>query len=88
MKKCKKIFYLFLMTIITACTLVFSVSCGDSGAGGKGDPVYTLDDVVFKDATFDYDGKEHSIFCENLPEGAVATYTNNRKVGIYGCCQY
>ncbi len=80
MKKCKKIFYLFLMTIITACTLVFSVSCGDSGAGGKGDPVYTLDDVVFKDATFDYDGKEHSIFCENLPEGAVATYTNNRKV--------
>lgn len=42
----------------------------------------TFEGITFKDATFDYDGKKHSIEVEGLPEFATVTYSNNGKSAI------
>ncbi|MDT0642798.1 MBG domain-containing protein [Zunongwangia sp. F363] len=39
-----------------------------------------IEGVVFEDDSFVYDGKTHSIFLENLPEGASVTYGNNGQI--------
>lgn len=36
--------------------------------------------VIFESATFKYDGKPHSIYVSNLPEGTSATYVGNGKI--------
>ncbi|MCQ2801813.1 MAG: MBG domain-containing protein [Bacilli bacterium] len=42
----------------------------------------TFEGITFKDASFDYDGKTHSIEVEGLPDFATVTYTNNGKSAI------
>ncbi|WP_424492930.1 MBG domain-containing protein [Salinimicrobium sp. GXAS 041] len=44
-----------------------------------------IEGVVFEGDSFIYDGTAHSIFVENLPEGATVKYDNNGKTnaGIY-----
>ncbi|MDT0642193.1 MBG domain-containing protein [Zunongwangia sp. F363] len=39
-----------------------------------------IEGVVFEDDSFVYDGKTHSIFLENLPEGASVKYDNNGQI--------
>lgn len=38
--------------------------------------------VVFENTTFKYDGKAHSIYASNLPEGTQASYSGNGKVVV------
>ena len=46
---------------------------------------YDMSKVVFDDASFVYDGEEHSIFVDNLPKGIGVEYRNNGHVdfGVY-----
>ncbi len=39
-----------------------------------------IEGVVFEDDTFTYDGTTHSIFVENLPEGATVKYADNGQI--------
>ena len=39
----------------------------------------TVDDIVFNNQTFSYDGNPHSIFLNNIPDGWKVTYTGNEK---------
>ena len=41
---------------------------------------YDMSKVIFTDATYEYDGKTHSLVATNLPSGVTVTYTNNDKV--------
>ena len=51
----------------------------DSSTTSEEPVVYTLDDVIFEDATFEYDGEMHSIYVDHVPEGAKVTYQGNEK---------
>ena len=46
---------------------------------------YNTSNMVFKDTTIVYDGKSHSIYVNNVPEGVEVEYTGNERIepGIY-----
>lgn len=78
----KKIKYLLLMLLLvfslglfTACNNENNTENVDSGEITK----EVLEELKFENATFEYDGEEHSIYVENIPEGVSVTYRNNGK---------
>ena len=80
MKKFKKI--LLILTLILSLSTITTIftSCDNNNSVENGSTEITIDDlksVVFNDATVDYDGNEHSIYIEELPEGVTVTYSNN-----------
>lgn len=69
------------------------VMCGLAGCGGESDPTPTptptpdpekqnFIGIVLNDKTFTYDGKSHSIYCENVPAFALVTYEGNEKIEV------
>lgn len=42
----------------------------------------TFTGITFKGETFNYDGKEHSIYVKGAPDFATVTYSNNGKVDV------
>ena len=93
----KKKLLVFLLVLVFVFAVVGMVACSnDEGDGGNTDggntdngntqePLKKFEGITFKDATFDFDGQQHTITCEGVPEGASVEYTNNSKVedGVY-----
>lgn len=86
-----KIFVVILSLILVACCLV---ACGekdpdttpddgtsDNGGNNGGTtpaPLQKFTGITFADTTFDFDGEEHELLCQGVPEGATVVYTNNK----------
>ena len=79
MKKIKFLLLMFLLVfslgLFTACNNENNTENVDSGEITK----EVLEELKFENATFEYDGEEHSIYVENIPEGVSVTYRNNGK---------
>ena len=87
-----KIFVVVLSLILVACCLVAcgekdpdtTPDDGTSNNGGNngGDPtpapLQKFTGITFADATFDFDGEEHELLCQGVPEGTTVVYTNNK----------
>ena len=73
MKTFRKIFIGFFALVLS---MLFLVACGDKIT------VEDLQNLVFNDATFDYDGQPHSLQVENIYEdqGVTVTYEGNEVV--------
>lgn len=71
-----------LKVLLVFSTLIGAVSCGESNSTSSSEQVGQL---VMEDKTVTYNGEAHSIYLENIPEGATVKYTGNEKVepGIY-----
>ena len=72
MKKILSIFLcLFALFLVVGCD--------------KEEKEYDLSQLVFEDATYDYDGKAHSVYVQNLPDGLQVEYEGNsqKEVGSY-----
>ena len=84
LKKIKRIFTLLFMIASIFTISTYLISCDNSNVVESG---FNVDNVVFNDETFKYDGKEHSIKCDEstLPEGAKVQYLGNgvKKPGVY-----
>lgn len=82
--KLKK-FICILLAAFSCLFVVVLASCNDSGQGSGDNANYTLNDVIFENKEFDYDGTAHSIYADKLPAGATVTYTNNDQIepGVY-----
>lgn len=81
-KTMMRIFVLMLSLILVACCLV---ACGDkdkdntdNDGGNTNTELQKFTGITFEGATFDFDGEEHEILCEGVPEGASVEYTNNK----------
>lgn len=55
------------------------------GGGELPDSLKKFENLIFKNEAFVYDGGDHSIFVENLPDFATVEYENNIKceIGVY-----
>ena len=61
-----------ILSVLCLVALSFLlVSCGDD------DPYDQLNDIVFEDKFFEYDGQAKSIFCEGVPETYTVDYLGN-----------
>lgn len=79
MNKTMRIFVLMLSLILVACCLVACDKDKDNTDNGD-NSLKKFTGITFEDATFDYDGDEHEIFCEGVPAGAKVEYTNNKAI--------
>lgn len=93
----KKKLLVFLLVLVFVFAVVGMVACsndegdgsntdgGNTDNGNTQEPLKKFEGITFKDATFDFDGQQHTITCEGVPEGASVEYTNNSKVedGVY-----
>lgn len=82
MRKFKNFFiYVLMILSLTTFTVTLS-SCNNDGSSTNEDPYSKegLNALKFEDLTINYDGKEHSIFVQDVPEGVQVTYVNNAKV--------
>lgn len=75
----KKLNYILLI-VLMLFTAGFLTACNDAG-GDKPIEITEeyLESLVFEDATFEYDGKEHSIYVSDIPKGVLVSYSNNNK---------
>ncbi|MCM1130241.1 MAG: DUF885 domain-containing protein [Roseburia sp.] len=83
MKKIKRIILCFFLVFSFTFVGLYLSSCTEQSK--EENVVYTLEDVIFEDKVFDYDGEKHSIVVDHLPEGARVDYTNNYQTepGVY-----
>ena len=68
--------YLAARIIITG-TAIDGPGSGD--VDGPTGPTIDVSNVEFNDLTVDYDGEEHEILLENVPEGVIVTYLMNKQ---------
>ena len=82
----KKIFTIILaLTLLclslTSCSIIRDLLDDIGiGSGKNGVTADDLENVVFEDNTFIYDGSEKSIFATNVPEGVSVVYEGNGKI--------
>ena len=74
----KKIFLLLSLIFSLSIGTVFFVSCTRNNTVNIDES--WKNQIKFEDQSFDYDGNEHSIYVEGLPEAATVTYSGNNKV--------
>ena len=74
----KKIFLLLTLIFSLSIGTVFFVSCTRNNTVNIDES--WKNQIKFEDQSFDYDGNEHSIYVEGLPEAATVTYSGNNKV--------
>ena len=80
MKVIKKILLSFLLIFVISSASLALVSCNgetEDNPDGQEEVKEWYDQIVFEDKTFEYDGNSHSIYVENLPEGATVNYNGN-----------
>ena len=77
-----KSFIIICIIIVLALCLAF-VACGEEEDNSSSLP--EISGLVFSGATYEYDGKAHSLSVTNIPEGATVKYFGNecKDVGIY-----
>ncbi len=79
MKK-KILVVLFTVLILSLALCLVACAGGDDPATQENPDTPVLLDftgITFSSKTVDYDGEQHSITCEGVPDGATVTYTNN-----------
>ena len=68
MKVIKKILLIFCLIFVLSASSFALVACNNNEG---------IDQIVFEDETFVYDGNAHSIYVDNLPGGYTVVYENN-----------
>ena len=71
-----------IFNFLLACLFLFALtSCNNENTNTQPEPEVQkewYDLIVFEGAEIDYDGEYHSLEAENIPEGAKASYKNNK----------
>ena len=77
MTKLRKLTAILFVAMALVLSLVLAVAC--DGNNTPDTPKKDITGITFSDATFDYDGEEHSItVVGDIPEGVTVKYTDNK----------